>query len=79
MSMNNPIQPSHYQSRDDSGIECCDAQRAMLGNDGYRAYLAGMVIKYTWRYEQKNGLEDLKKARQCVEMLIKEIEVLNAN
>ena len=79
MSMNNPIQPSHYHSRDDSGIECCDAQRAMLGNDGYRAYLAGMIIKYTWRYEQKNGLEDLKKARQCVEMLIKEIEVLNAN
>ena len=76
--MSNPIQPSHYQPRDGSGIECCDAQRAMLGVDGYCAYLAGMVIKYTWRYEQKNGLEDLKKARQCVEMLIKEIEVQNA-
>jgi hypothetical protein len=38
-----------------------------------------MVIKYTWRYEQKNGLEDLKKARQCIEMLIREIEVRNAN
>lgn len=37
--MNNPIQPSHYQSKDGSEIECCDAQRAMLGNDGYRAYL----------------------------------------
>jgi hypothetical protein len=77
--MSNPIQPSHYQPRDESGIECCDAQRAMLGVDGYCAYLAGMVIKYTWRYEQKNGLEDLKKARQCVEMLIKEIEVRDAN
>jgi hypothetical protein len=79
MSMSNPIQPSHYQPRDESGIECCDAQRAMLGVDGYCAYLAGMVIKYTWRYEQKNGLEDLKKARQCVEMLIREIEVRDAN
>ena len=77
--MNNPIQPSHYQSRDDSNIECCDAQRAMLGVDGYCAYLAGMVVKYTWRYEQKNGLEDLKKARQCVEMLIREIEVRDGN
>ena len=77
--MSNPIQPSHYQSRDDSNIECCDAQRAMLGVDGYCAYLAGMVVKYTWRYEQKNGLEDLKKARQCIEMLIREIEVRDAN
>jgi hypothetical protein len=77
--MSNPIQPSHYQPRDESGIECCDAQRAMLGINGYCAYLAGMVIKYTWRYEQKNGLEDLKKARQCVEMLIREIEVRDAN
>jgi hypothetical protein len=77
--MSNPIQPSHYQPKDDSNIECCDAQRAMLGVDGYRAYLAGMVVKYTWRYEQKNGLEDLKKARQCVEMLIREIEVRDVN
>lgn len=79
MSMNNPIQPSHYHSKDASGIECSDAQRAMLGIEGYCAYLAGMVIKYTWRYEQKNGLEDLRKAKQCIEMLIREIEVRDAN
>lgn len=69
----NPIQPNHYHDQDGSGIHCHNAQRAMLGPDGYKAYLAGMVIKYTWRYERKNGLQDLKKAGECLRMLENEI------
>lgn len=69
----NPIQPNHYHDQDGSGIHCHMAQKAMLGHDGYKAYLAGMVIKYTWRYERKNGLQDLKKAGQCLRMLENEI------
>jgi hypothetical protein len=51
----------------------------MLGIDGYKAYLAGMVIKYTWRYEQKNGVEDLRKARKCLDMLIGELNTGDDN
>ena len=33
-------------------------------------YLAGNVIKYVTRYKDKNGLEDLKKARHYLDKLI---------
>ena len=34
------------------------------------SYLQGNVIKYVTRYKDKNGIEDLKKAKHYVEMLI---------
>lgn len=37
-------------------------------------YLAGNAIKYLSRYQDKNGLEDLKKAQHYVEKLIEEWE-----
>lgn len=37
-------------------------------------YLEGNVIKYVSRYKAKNGLEDLKKAKHCLNILI-ELEV----
>jgi hypothetical protein len=67
-----PVKPSHYHDHDGSGIHCHNAQKAMLGPDGYKAYLAGMVMKYTWRYKYKNGLQDLNKAVECLRMLIEE-------
>ena len=33
-------------------------------------YLQGNVIKYVTRYKDKNGLQDLQKAKHYVEMLI---------
>lgn len=33
-------------------------------------YMAGNVIKYVSRYREKNGIEDLKKARHYIDMLI---------
>lgn len=35
-------------------------------------YLEGNVIKYVSRYKNKNGLEDLKKARHYLDKLIEE-------
>jgi hypothetical protein len=37
-------------------------------------YAVGNVIKYVMRYDAKNGLEDLRKARQYIDFLIEEIE-----
>ena len=34
------------------------------------SYLAGNVVKYVTRYKDKNGLQDLQKAKNYVEMLI---------
>ena len=33
-------------------------------------YLQGNVIKYVTRYKDKNGLQDLEKARHYIDMLI---------
>lgn len=32
------------------------------------------ALKYLWRWPRKNGLEDLKKARRCIDYAIREIE-----
>ena len=33
-------------------------------------FIVGNVVKYVVRYKQKNGVEDLKKARHYLDMLI---------
>ncbi len=52
--------PPHYNQ---GGIECVLAIEASMTPEGFRAYLKGNIIKYLWRYEHKNGIEDLKKAQ----------------
>lgn len=59
--------PNHYNQ---GGIECFDALESALGEDGFEGFLVGNVINYLWRYKHKNGLEDLKKARVCLNKLI---------
>lgn len=63
--------PSHYN---ESGIECIEAIRASLGPDGFQAYCKGNCMKYLWRYEYKNGLEDLKKAQVYLGWMIDSVE-----
>lgn len=72
--------PSHYTS---GGIECKDAMAAMMGtgyclqpcaNDGKAVNLAPIALKYLWRWVRKNGVQDLKKCKQCIDFLIEEIE-----
>jgi len=33
-------------------------------------YIVGNIIKYVCRYKSKNGIEDLRKARHYIDMLI---------
>lgn len=37
-------------------------------------FCEGNVVKYITRYKDKNGIEDLKKAKQYIDFLIKEYE-----
>jgi hypothetical protein len=67
--MADAINPSHYQSE----IECIDAIKASMTKEQFKGYLKGNVQKYLWRYEQKNGVEDLKKAQWYLDRLIKEL------
>jgi hypothetical protein len=59
--------PSHYNA---GGIECIEAIKASMSTESYTGYLKGNVQKYVWRYEDKNGLEDLRKAQWYLNTLI---------
>lgn len=64
--------PSHYCQ---GGIECIDAIKAATVNKtGIEAVCVANVIKYLFRYETKNGLEDVRKAAWYLNRLIKELE-----
>jgi predicted transcriptional regulator len=52
--------PAHYSS---GTVECIDAIESMLTKDEFIGFLRGNILKYQWRYKQKNGAEDLKKAQ----------------
>ena len=41
---------------------------------GIEAVCVANVIKYLWRYEKKNGIEDIRKAKFYIERLLKELE-----
>ena len=68
--------PAHYTS---GGIECIDAIESSMSYAGFEGYLKGNVLKYLWRYRNKNApIEDLKKAQwyqnKLIEHLLKEVE-----
>lgn len=62
--------PTHYN---ESGIECIEAIRASLGHE-FPAYCKGNVMKYLWRYQYKNGIEDLKKAQVYLNWMVEYLE-----
>lgn len=64
--------PSHYTK---GRIECIDAiDSATTGKSGIEAVCVANIIKYLYRYEEKNGLEDVKKAKWYINKLISELE-----
>ena len=64
--------PAHYTQGD---IECIDAiEAATVGKAGIEAVCVANIIKYLWRYEAKDGLQDVKKARWYLTRLVKHLE-----
>ena len=67
--------PSHYTQ---GKVECIDAlESATVGKKGIEAVCVANVVKYLWRYEEKNGLEDVKKAEYYLKKLIDIMEKSN--
>lgn len=70
--MDNVNNPSHYNK---GKIECIDAIEVAVSDlSGIEAVCTANVIKYMWRWKQKNGIEDLSKARWYLSRLIKEMQ-----
>jgi len=55
-----PIEwPAHYNQGE---IECIDAMLSAYGQEAVETYCIVNAFKYVWRFNRKNGDEDLKKA-----------------
>ena len=67
---NNVTNPAHYTA---GSIECFDAIKASMTKEQFEGFCKGNVLKYVWRYERKNGLEDLEKAEWYLDKLIKSV------
>lgn len=64
--------PSHYQLT--NGIEAFDVMQGVMSEEEFDGYTLGNVLKYILRYKQKNGVEDLRKARFYLDMLIERVD-----
>ena len=64
--------PAHYTQ---GNIECIDAiTEATKFLRGIEAVDTANILKYVWRWNNKNGLEDLRKARWYLNHLISHLE-----
>ena len=69
----NIVSPKHYASG--KGFEVFDVQEAFIHElKGMAASYWCNIVKYILRFQRKNGVEDLKKAKYYLEKLIEEEE-----
>lgn len=57
----------HYKNQ---GVEPIDLMHANFSKEEFSGFLQGNVLKYMLRYKDKNGVEDLKKAKTYLTWLI---------
>ena len=54
------INPDHYKS--ETSLECIEAMEIIFGVEAVCKFCLCNAWKYVWRWKNKNGTEDLKKA-----------------
>lgn len=59
------INPSHYKNS--CSLECIEAMRMAFGKEIVYDFCICNAWKYMWRYENKNGIEDINKAQWYVD------------
>ncbi len=57
---NDPINPNHYKRY---RLEMIDNMQNSMTHDEFIGWLKGNVMKYISRFQDKNGLTDLEKAK----------------
>jgi len=57
--------PNYYKN--ECSLECIEAMLIAFGSDKVYDFCICNAFKYMWRYKNKNGFEDVKKARWYVD------------
>ncbi len=66
--------PSHYES---GSVECIEAMIETQGVEAVKSFCVCNAFKYLWRHNNKNALEDIKKARWYLNKFIELEEKTN--
>ena len=61
----------HYTN---NGIQPIEIMKANMSSEEFRGFVLANVWKYTMRYKDKNGLEDIRKAKTYLAWLEVDIE-----
>ena len=64
MSADN-INPDHYKSS--TSLECIESMEIIFGKEAVAQFCICNAWKYIWRWKNKNGEEDLNKARWYID------------
>lgn len=62
---NDPVHPSHYKLP--GGMEVIDVEVAMFGKEWVQHHCICTAVEYLLRHRQKNGAEDVKKAKWWID------------
>lgn len=63
------LRPDYYKGKDGKDL-FARFESGLLTKEQVRGFYVGNVMKYITRYQGKNGVEDLKKARTYLDRLI---------
>jgi len=58
--VNNVDHPNHYEGS--TSMECIEAMQIAFGTEAVQHFCLCNAFKYSWRFKNKNGKEDLEKA-----------------
>jgi len=73
----NPIPPedvAHQHHYEDQGEQPIEYMEASMPRDQFVGFLKGNIIKYVSRFEKKDGIKDLEKAKVYTTWLIEYIK-----
>ena len=68
--MDNVRNPAHYQPKYEGGPECIQAMRSIWGDARTLQHCEMNIFEYLFRYQYKNGVEDLEKIKSYCDIMI---------
>lgn len=67
------VNPSHYKG---CSLECIEVMRLTFGKQATYDFCLCNAFKYMWRYKNKNGIEDLEKAKWYLDYVTHDVEAI---
>ena len=65
--------PPHYEGN--TSLECIKVMKLIFGVEAVCYFCLCNAFKYLWRYKNKNGQQDIEKARWYLDFVDHELEV----